>query len=406
MELRKYEIELIAMAIDKQKQEKDYNKGFQNRDKREVWKNYSKTSLGRIHNKVMLKGVTEDIYKKAFETPIETKEKEVLVTSSISEVAKQLSSSDRVLELKNVFYNFNNDKSLKEVSVKPLSEKLFADYSQFFDKVFVPYGSKTSKIEIINRANKDYSESTLRVIFIHRGNKIWNVEFPFINKDGFFSTGNNIYAFMFTIENMKEIIQGEKKLKLEHPYVWLSKQLLKAYSIDGEVQLYTEEIFDRIIFNSRRENVYKLQLKLMNALRNTKENPWDETKATPIVWFDKHSSSISKYSYTRNILIDSCYSDLVKIGLIEGLDLLTGSTSTPAKRVKPAACWDIIRHGAELILERVKDNTSIIEDYAGEFKCSFPAFVKTSAKRDNSCTIKDTVDFTNPQEYQRKFILK
>lgn len=406
MELKRNEMELIGLAIDTQKKEKDYSKAFQTKGKSDVWKNYEKTSLGKVHKKVTLLGALEEVYRKAFDTKI-TSEKVIVEDGSIKSVAKELSNANRSLELKNVFYNYNNDRTLKEVSVKEVSFDTFKDYSQFFDKVFAVYGSNVSKIQIVNKANKEYQETSLRVIFTHKNNKIWSLDYPFINKDGFFNSGNNIYAFMFTIENMKEIISGEnKELKLEHPYVWLSKQLLKAYTLDGDEILYTEEIFNKIIFGSRRENNYKLQMKLVSALRNAKENPWEEKNATPVVWFDKFSSAISKFSYTRNILIDSCYADLVKIGLIQGLDLLTGSTSTPAKRVKPASCWDIKRHGADLVLERVKDHTSIIEDYAGEFKCSFPAFVKTSAKRDNSCTIKDTVDFIEPQQYQRKFILK
>lgn len=407
MMLKQLEKELIAKAIYTQRKEKDYSKAFQTKNKSDVWKNYENTSLGKVHKKVVLLGSIEEIYRKAYETPISYIDKGIVNNSDIKSIAKELSNANRALELKNVFYNYQNDRTLKEISIKTISKKLFDSYSQFFNKVFAPYGSVVSKIQIVEKANAEYNESSLRVIFTHKNVKIWSLDYPFINKDGFFNSGNNIYAFMFTIENMKEIISGEtKELKLEHPYVWLSKQLLKAYSLDGEEVLYTEDIFDKIINGSRRENNYKLQLKLVSALRNAKDNPWEEKNATPVVWFDKHSSSISKFSFTRNILIDSCYTDLVKIGLIEGLDLLTGSTSTPAKRVKPASCWDIVRHGADLVLERVKDHTSVIEDYAGEFKCSFPAFVKTSAKRDNSCTIKDTVNFTNPQTYQRKFIIK
>lgn len=407
MNLKQLEKELIAEAIFTQRKEKEYSKAFQTKNKSDVWQNYESTSLGKVHKKVLLLGTIEDIYRKAYDTKIIGTDKEIVVNANIKSIAKELSNANRTLELKNVFYNYNNDKTLKEIRVKTISKELFDSYSQFFNKAFDSYGSVVSKIQIVNKANKEYQETSLRVIFTHKNTKIWSIDYPFINKDCFFISGNNYYAFMFTIENMKDIIAGEtKQLKLEHPYTWLSKQLLKAYSLDGEEVLYTEDMFDKIIFGSRRENNYKLQMKLVSALRNAKDNPWEEKNATPVVWFDKFSSAISKFSYTRNILIDSCYADLVKIGLIQGLDLLTGSTSTPAKRVKPASCWDIKRHGADLVLERVKDHTSIIEDYAGEFKCSFPAFVKTSAKRDNSCTIKDTVDFIEPQQYQRRFILK
>lgn len=407
MKMNKIERELVAKAIYEQRKEKDYNKAFQTKNKGDVWKNYQKTSIGKIHRKVVLAGQLEEVYRKAFNTPIVGNAEEIEITNSISELAKKITISDRVLDLKNMFFNYSEDRTLKEVKKKELSKDLTVDYAEFFDCVLASYGSKVHKIYIVTKANKEYVENNLRVVFIHRNTKLWSLDYPFVDKDCFFNTGNNMYSFMFTISNLQEIITGnEKELKLSHPYSWLTKQLLKAYTVDGEEMLYTQEFFDKIIFGIRNENCYKFQIKLSNVLRNAKDNPWDESKPTPVIWFDKHSSAISKFSFTRNILIDSCYMDLVKLGLVKGLDLLTGSTSTPAKRVKPASCWDIVRHGSELKLEKVKDSTSIIEDYAGEFKCCFPAFVKTSAKRDNSCTIKDTVDFIEPQEYQRKFRIK
>ena len=407
MKMNKAERELVAKAFHEQKKNKDYNKAFQTKCKYDVWKNYVKSSIGRVHKKVVLMGPLEEVYRKAFKAEMPEVEKPAVVVTSIADLAKKLANSDRALDLKNQFYNFSEDKTLKEVKKKELSKETTEDYAEFFDRVLASYGSRVHKIYIITKANKEYTENNLRVVFVHNNNKIWSLDYPFVDKDCFFSSNDNMYAFMFTIGNLEDVIAGNTDtLELLHPYTWLTKQLLKAYTIDGEEILYTQEFFNKIIYGIRNENCYKFQMKLMGILRNAKENPWEQTKATPVVWFDKHSSAISKFSFTRNILIDSCYADLVKLGLIKGLDLLTGSTSTPAKRVKPASCWDIVRHGSELKLEKVKDSTSIIEDYAGEFKCSFPAFVKTSAKRDNSCTIKDTVDFIEPQQYQRKFILK
>lgn len=407
MKLNAVEIMTIAEMIKEERNNKNYNKAGQTRNISEVWRNYKKTSIGRLHNEMVLKGELEEIYNKAFYTPIEPKEKATCSISSIKEIVDRVLTDNRIIELKNVFNGFSEDTTLKEQKVKDVKPETLNDFKPFFDRVFKAYGSEVIAMKFVYRANENYAETTLRVVFNHKNTKIWNLEFPFINKDMFFISNDNMYAFMYTIENLDKIISGkEKTLKFEHPYTWLSKQVLKAYTEDGVLNLYSQDIFDRIVNSTRNENVYKFQTKIAKALKNSKDNPWEESQTTPIVWFDKTSSAVSKFSFTRNVLIDSCYADLVRIGLIQGLDLLTGSTSTPAKRVKPASCWDIVRHGSELKLERIKDSTTVIEDYAGEFKCSFPAFVKTSAKRDNSCTIKDTVDFITPQVYERKFRIK
>lgn len=410
MKLTEMEREIITACIKNERNDGNGSqKGFQSRNKQEVWRNYVKTSLGKLHKEVNLKGEIAEMYEKAFATDLSLKAKEnkILAFKNIEEVIEYTLSDSRVLSLKNIFNGFNEDKEMKISKVSNVKVETLVDFKPLFDRVFQVYGSVVENMQFIHRSNGKYTERTLKVIFNHNNFKLWSLEFPFIDKDCFFISNNNMYAFMYTIENLKEIIAGnEKELKLMHPYTWLSQQVVKAFTEDGEVILYSEEIFNNIINNSRNENVYTLQRKLSSILKNSKNNPWDKREDTPIVWFDKLSSSIAKFSFTRNVLISSCYEDLVKLGLVEGLDLLTGSTSTPAKRVKPAMSWDIVRHGSTLVLERVRNSSSIIEDYAGLMKCSFPAFVKTSAKRDNSCTIKDTVDFIEPQKYQRKFIIK
>ena len=160
MELKRNEMELIGLAVDTQKKEKDYSKAFQTKGKSDVWKNYEKTSLGKVHKKVTLLGALEEVYRKAFDTKI-TSEKVIVEDGSIKSVAKELSNANRSLELKNVFFNYNNDRTLKEVSTKEVSLDTFKDYSQFFNKVFEVYGSTVSKIQIVNKANKEHQETSL-----------------------------------------------------------------------------------------------------------------------------------------------------------------------------------------------------------------------------------------------------
>lgn len=409
MNLKENEIRVIAEAVAKQKEDFKYSKAGQHKDQSQAYTLFDKTSIGRVFKEMPLKGVTAGIYgeiKNYVPNPFET---ETIPFGSLDEVVTTLTDDFKAVKIAKTFEEYLGEFGYKEVSCKELSPAVFSDFEPMFEDYFGMYGSHVMKISIVTKANTvgDIVKE-LRVTFAHKEQKVYSLDFPYINKDGFFEINSNVYSFANVLVNIKELIAGDTtEPEILHPYSWLSLQLLKAYDEEGESKFYSQDIFDNIIFRGTfKEYNATLQRKLAKLLNNSKNNPWDESITTPIMWYDSQLSSVAKELLSHNVLIDSCYKELAELGLIKGLDLLSGSTSTPAKRVIPAHNYELQRIGSKIKLVKVRNSNDIVGDYAGNYKTCYPAFVKTSAKRDNTSTIKDTVNLVNPQRYIRKFIIK
>lgn len=273
--------------------------------------------------------------------------------------------------------------------------------------------AKLHVLENESKAIKKQGDKVLAVLFQYNNSKEFIIEFPFINKDLYFYRNGNKYAAMLTISNKLELLaKTTKELKLLHPYAWLSKKLIEAWSeADGTVKEYDKKVFYGIIerVKSKDKICHTFNRKLAKILNNIKKFSWqkeDNESPTPIIYVEKGNSSVGTYSFSKNILFDFTYNECVEIGNIPGVDFLTGSTSTPAKRCKIAYGWHVVGSGANIKLERKPGFSEGICDYVSELKISYPAFVKTSAKRDNCATAKDTVNFLPEcrQTYSRKFI--
>ena len=399
--LNEKEIEFLANAISLQKNDYRFNKGGRFKDPGKSYQLFAKTSLGKVFKTIPLKGESQEIYECVQALDVVPRFLDLEDIDLDIEIMNLLETTEIIKNLE-TFDNFCEENNFKEVRMKELSKGLFEDYKDFF-KLFELFGSFIEKIFVVTKKNKVSSYKLLRVLFVHKERKLFSIDFPFIDKDGNFKMGNNCWNFAYKMD-VKHYLK-EKEIMLLHPYQWLCQKLLnKAQSLDEQEELYTQDFYEQLIANSWGEANQFFNRKLLKILRNAK-NPWEKEESTPIMWIDPQTSSVGKELLSRNILIDSNYSELSKVGLIKGLDLLSGSTSTPAKRVITSENYELVRRGSKIILEQ-KEQGENIKNFVGVYKCSYPAFVFTSAKRDNTSTIKDTVNLLEENQYQRRFILK
>jgi len=92
---------------------------------------------------------------------------------------------------------------------------------------------------------------------------------------------------------------------------------------------------------------------------------------------------------------------------IKGIDIITGSTSAPGKRCKVAKNYYIRKNAGVFEMVRNEKANEDVFDVANIIKTTtYPCFIKTSAKRDNSATIKDTCDLVSPFQYKKRFTVK
>ena len=429
------------------------NKGNQFKDPKKAYEQIDKLSGGElVVNTIPLAGITNVIYrhaagqeiKKAMPVPkkvlaINTIKQNVLKDDKLVIRAKKAKKNKKQVvdsidelpkktfnEYKDCFIGFESYNAIPETmyvviykTVEQLEteKQLNAKISEIKNIITLDdNGVLRSTLNVLEselEALKKKGNKVLRVVFRYNRTMEFCVEFPFINKDLFMNRDGNKYVAMFTISNKLELLAGDTtELQLLHPYSWLTQKLLEVWSDDdGAVVQYDYKTFNKIVSGLRNGDkiCHSFNRKIERILNNTKKFSWqkdDEEKPTPIIFIERGASAISTYSFARNILFDFTYEECVKIGNIPGVDFLTGSTSTPAKRCKIAYGWEVVGRGANVRLQRKTNFVPGILDYVSQMKLSFPAFVKTSAKRDNCATIKDTVNFLPEcvQLYSRKFI--
>ncbi|MFR4518424.1 MAG: hypothetical protein ACLT40_00495 [Fusobacterium sp.] len=405
--LDKQEMELIVEAILFNNENRGFTaKGEQFKEAKEQYKRFTKTSDGfAVHNKVNVAGPMADIYEEAMQEELNIMpfDDSKLVGLDAIEAALEADKVNLIEKME----EYDNKSKLKETAKNKLNNRIFDAYKGYFNKFKLYNSTCTSLWKVVYANELGDSETRMRVVFEYKNEKEFAFELPFMTKEGLFIKGGNRYTAMYKISNKTDLIAGKtNKLVLVHPYEWIVDRLLEAYKDEENKSVYySQDIFDNIVNYWRGLLNKSFNRKVDKIFNNIKEYAWTDNGISPIIFIEKGNSAVGTYSFSKNILFDFTYDELVQIGHIEGVDFLTGSTSEPAKRCKPAAGWDIIRHEDNVMLERISDNKSKVIDYASKFKMSYPAFVKTSAKRDNSATAKDTVNFVDgyEQQYRRKF---
>ena len=278
----------------------------------------------------------------------------------------------------------------KEVSRESLkNSKVAQEYLGFFT-FFEKYNSRPIDIKKVKYQKGDLTEIRLAITFSHPP-FVWQLEVPYIRDNGFFSYKGNNYCFQYKPKNLSKYLLGtDDTLELFHPFQTLSYEILKVYTDkDNRDVMYKKEYFDDKVKFAHGKTIIYLQNKIDKFLRNAKEYVWEEKKLSPVVWLETGKSKITEYSFASTILTDLSYDTIVENGLIRGLDLLTGSTSLPGRRVKVSANFEITRENGKVIVKKVR-NLGEKADFVCIDKLSYPSFELTSSKRQNSATMKDS----------------
>lgn len=400
------ERKVLAKAIECNNLDKGLNlRAKQSVDPTEVWKMFSENFKDNKMMKPVKLGIRQiEIYKRAINT--------VPVKETVNSLPMDINILINKLATKKANLMINKQESkqqeFKLAGIKKLTLKQIREFLPYFD-LFKSYGSKAIDLYIRQYANNEKQyEKRLVVVLCHSNVKVWELELPFINNEGFFKFNKNKYCFMYKPKNLEAFLGGyESELKVHHPYETLVYEILKVYTNNEGVDIMlSKDIFDSNIQYSQKGSVRKFQAKINNYIRNAKDFYWEKKSLSPVVWFDDSKSKITEYSYSRNIMTDLSYESMISRGLVPGLDLLTGSTSLPGRRVKIASNYELVREGSDLIVRKVRDLGNEA-NYIAMDKLVYPAFCRTSAKRQNSATVKDTNSLVTPcKEFKKHFSIK
>lgn len=418
------EVEALAnMMVYKTKNLRGFKlKGGQFEQPNKSYKGFDRTVKAKTYKKnINLIGTTNYIYNRAWNVTkaLEPANKLDYYLENIERVISTIRPDvlERIVDLKDK----NEWKHIAKMDTN-LTGNTYENYRDLFNQ-FKQYGFEVINIcirtyqkqengewkKIINKNGKEeiVCERTLYVRYKGFSGS-YGIEFPFVDKYGFFTNEGSSYVGMASIsEDQKaKILKGnDKNIELIHFYQYLCKQLkVRRVNYDG-----IEEYYDSTYFNNRvaaGKIEYTLKTKLKQILRHAKEMSWQEDAGTPIVWIDKYLSDMALEQYKNNVFLNFSYDDLVKCkSSITGLDLLTGSTSEPGKRVQLAANWKLnVEKGKLLLVRKTKANYGILGDYVCSYNLSIPSLAKTSAKRQNASTIKSTYQLIAPQTYKRHFV--
>ena len=215
------------------------------------------------------------------------------------------------------------------------------------------------------------------------------LDLPLILKGGFFKKRGSLYSFNYCTKNIADYLDGKSDiLILEHPYERMIKEII---TLDSGERI-KPDMFKNIVKSratALREMPQYFQRKLNSFLSNVENGYGDDKKATPIVFVPQGLSEEAMKLRSQQIFIDMLTSDLAKYKLFPGLDLLSGSTSRPAVRCCLAINYEIkMNERGMTYMEKVRNEE--YGDYISETKRDSVFFMKGSAKRDNTTTLKDT----------------
>ncbi|MGL5964194.1 MAG: hypothetical protein ACRCZ2_07365, partial [Fusobacteriaceae bacterium] len=155
--------------------------------------------------------------------------------------------------------------------------------------------------------------------------------------------------------------------------------------------------------------VRTLQNNLSKVLNNAERDYIMNNDNSPIMWIDKHASDYSKHLNSQMVGIFMDYDTMIEVSnlnngmlFVKGLDLLTGSTSEPAKRCKVAVGYEMSYVNNKLCVTKKSENLHELSEIFSEYKFSNAGTLRTSSKRDNSCTVTATSNLVTPQKYVKR----
>lgn len=395
--LSKEEKELLAEAIlFNQGQRNLAKRASQTKDAKDCWKQFYNNEINgvKLLTPVELSSEWFNAFKEAEDVQIEQRglKPKFSLESIINRINVNIATITNDIQKKEEI----DFKLIKKVNLK--NKENFFCYFKFLNL----YNTKIVDI-IINvyegeKNGLKIAEKRVCTTFVTDNVYYWKVEFPFVDKQGFFSLNGSEFVFMYTPKNLEEYLTGtEDELRLFHPLERICKEMCIAYrdKEGGEVLL------DKKFFLGRVEKCggkisQGFQKAVNKFVTNSKDFYWEKNSTSPIVWFDRFNGEMARHCFTNNILLDMGYEDVIHYGKVKGLDLLTGSTSTPAKRVQLASNYAIAKNSNnECIVKKVRD-LGDLADYLSEDKTAYVFYNRTSGKRQNSATIKDSCDLVNP----------
>lgn len=368
---------------------------------------FETNGLGKQLKKIEIYGDYRDIFETAYNTEFyPTKDiSEDIDLNSLTRVSALIEKN--LADIKSKMHNKVLDDIMHIVGETKIQDPAQYDKFRSVFKILETYGSTLIGIYKTIRANgKGRRETMFTFEFNHKNQKAWKLELPAINKNGKFVNNGENYYFMFMPVNLNEYVLGKDDLlEIKHPFSYIIEKLLEVY-VDPNTMLpvlLEQQYFDkRIEYTNKFGRINKFQEKLNKILINEKEHYWDERRESPIVWVDRNLSDFAVAMYEKNIAVFAEYDMLEQCGIIKGLDLLTGSTSTPAKRVKVAQGWDIQTINNKMLIVPKHENVTEVESIFTNYKLLYAGTLRTSSKRDNSTTIRSTYNLTKPQKHIKR----
>lgn len=398
---------LVDLAFYNAKNKNNAKRSSTTTEANASWKLFDTNGLGKQLKKIELFGDYENIFRTANEFDFKPVNAIDLNANENNLGAVRLALASNMDKIKSKLSDINADEVMHIVGEQKINQASALERYRIVFRLLETYGSTLIAIYRTKRRNGNgREEDNITFEFNHQNKKAWRLELPKINPKGYFKQNGEDYYFMFLPANLKEYATGEEDmLELIHPYSYMVNKMLEVY-VDFEsglpVMINGEVFSKRIEFTDKHGRQQNFQKKINSILTNRKENYWDERSDSPIVWVDKNLSDFAKAMYEENVAIFADYDLLTKVGTIKGVDLLTGSTSTPAKRVKVAQGYKIgVVNNKMFVLPKSEDVT-LIESIYTDYKLMYAGTLKTSAKRDNSCTIRSSYALTKPQGYVKK----
>lgn len=378
------QIELLMGAVEIGRLKKSH-KGYRFLGEGEVYKKFDK-ELMIINKPICITGVSSD-YIRAEDSEF-VYEPKVMSSEDYEILSGELSSED-------------SDDVDKIISSREVSEEQIAVFRDEFNAIFEFYKMEVESMKLISRI----SGTKLLVKFSNETERYsFSIELPFIDKNLWCKVSGNIYSFAYIPLNLEEYVSGcDDVLLLAHPYQFLLKKAL----LNSVNKPYSYDLFIGLCKRSRGGLIKAVQANIIKTLRNAKEYSWSEKNNTPIMWVDGNKSELGKFMLENNIQLNFNYDALLKAHGLVGIDLLTGSTGAPGKRCKISKNYFVRKNAGVFELVKKDKSVSDIFDICNVVKSTiYPCFTKTSAKRDNSATIKDTYDLVFPSQYKKRFTIK
>lgn len=381
--------EQIALLMDcvKVARLKKSHKGYRFLGEGELYKKFSK-ELGIIANPVCITGVNRDFdMAKATEFSYEP---EVMSFEDYENLKLELSEESTAAE----------SAEDKLISTKTVSSAQMEMFKSEFESAVAEYNLEVKSMKLLARI----SGTKLLVKFSSNEEACsFSMELPFIDKNLWCKVSGNLYSMAYMPLNLNEYVLGAENLMLVHPYQFLIKKGLMSKANKP----YDKDFFLGMMKKSQGGIIKAVQVNIARTLRNAKEYSWSEVNKTPIMWVDDSKSELGKFLLENNIQLDFNYNELLGAHGMKGIDIITGSTSAPGKRCKVAKNYYIRKNNGVFELVKNEKATEDIFDFSNVIKSTiYPCFTKTSAKRDNSATIKDTNDLLYPSQYKKRFTIK